>query len=74
MEAKPVKMGLHFFNSAVMANSKVDRPLSSYPSLCFKARLSAKPLIRILFFVLMQIKLISLERFCTLPRSESEGF
>ena len=74
MEAKPVKMRLHFFNSAVLANSKVDWPLSSYPSLCFKARLSAKPLIRLSLLVLMQIKLISLERFCTLPRSESESF
>ena len=24
MEAKPVKMHLHFFNSAVIANSKLD--------------------------------------------------
>ena len=46
-------------------------------SFCFKARLSAKPLIRKLLFRLVQIKLIftrKSRKVCTQPRFESEDF
>ena len=43
-------------------------------NLCLKARQSAKPLIPKQFFILVEIKLISQERFGTNARFESDSF
>ena len=45
----------------------------SYPKL-FKTKLSAKLLLGKRDFIFMQINSLSQERFCTLPRFESESY
>ena len=44
------------------------------PALCIETRLSAQPLIRRWFFILMQIKLIFTRKVAAWPHFESEGF
>lgn len=54
-------------------NTEYYRPFPSYLK-PLKARQSAKPLIPKQFFILVEIKLISQERFGTYARFESDSF